>query len=248
MEMLVLRLEAPMMSFGAPIVDNRGVIQEHPPLSMLTGLIGNALGYRHAEFEQLQRLQGRIRFAARCDRPGERFTDFQTVDLGQEFLKKKAGWTTRGEREHRRGGEDKKTGTHLRYRDYLASACYTVVLTLQPPGPQPDLDAVAAALDRPARPLFIGRKACLPASRLLVGRTEAADVLSALRKWPIDRKHPGGGERLEAWWPADLGEEGVEARHLTVRDQRDWANQIHTGQRELRHGLISVQGADGHAE
>lgn len=226
-----------MISFGAPIVDNRGVIQEHPPLSMLTGLIGNALGYRHGEFDRLQSLQERIRFAARCDRPGEQFTDFQTVDLGQDFMTK-AGWTTRGEREDRRGGSASE-GTHLRYRQYLAGSRYTVALTLRLSGSSPDLDSVEEALQRPERPLFIGRKACLPSAPLLAGRTEADDVLAALQQWPAAEIVSGGG-RMEAWWPADLGEPVRDARELSVRDKRDWTNQVHTGQRELRHGLISL--------
>lgn len=232
-----------MISFGAPIVDNRGVIQEHPPLSMLAGLVGNALGYRHGEFELLQSLQERIRFAARCDRPGEQFTDYQTVDLGQNFMTK-TGWTTRGEREDRRGGSASEA-THLRYRQYLANPRYTVAMTLRPAGSSPDLDTVEEALQRPERPLFIGRKACLPAAPLFAGRTQADDVLAALQQWPADEM-ANGGVRMEAWWPADLGEPSLDARDVTVRDQRDWANQIHTGQRELRHGLISV-GEDGGA-
>lgn len=243
MEVLILRLEGPMISFGAPIVDNRGVIQEHPPLSMLTGLIGNALGYRHDEFERLQTLQERIRFAARCDQPGEQFTDFQTVDLDQEFMKR-AGWTTRGEREDRRGGSASEA-THIRYRQYLADARYTVALSLQPArGFLLDLDTVADALERPARPLFIGRKSCLPAAPLVAGRTETEDVLRALKEWPADDLPPGEEATREAWWPVDLGETDRETRELTVSDQRDWANQVHTGQRTLRHGLISIQGAE----
>lgn len=235
-----------MISFGAPIVDNRGVIQEHPPLSMLAGLVGNALGYRHGEFDRLQSLQERIRFAARCDRPGEQFTDYQTVGLGQDFMHVgKVDWTTRGERDQRRGGAKKKTGTQIRHRQYLADASYTVAFTLRPSGSSPDLDSVEEALQRPERPLFIGRKACLPSVPLLAGRTEADDVLAALQKWPADEM-VNGGDRMEAWWPADLGGPSRDARDLTVRDQRDWANQVHTGQRELSHGLISL-GEDGGA-
>lgn len=228
-----------MISFGAPIVDNRGVIQDHPPLSMLTGLLGNALGYRHGEFDKLQRLQDRLRFAARCDKPGEQFTDYQTVDLGQDFMHK-SGWTTRGEREDRRGGSASK-GTHLRHRQYLADSAYTVALTLDPPEPAPDLDDLEQALERPERPLFLGRKACLPSSRLMAGRIQADNVLEALRDWPFD---PGDSEDrfLEAWWPADLG--GREQRRtLTVADRRNWANQVHTGQRRLLHGQIEIEEA-----
>lgn len=245
MEVLILRLEGPMMSFGAPIVDNRGVIQEHPTLSMLTGLIGNALGYRHAEADRLQSLQDRIRFAARRDRAGETFTDFQTVDLGQEFLKR-AGWTTRDEREDRRGGSASEA-THIRYRQYLAGARYTVALSLEPEDHlEPDLDTIAGALRRPERPLFIGRKTCLPAVPILAGRCEAKNVLRALETWPVDEAISEADATREAWWPADLADTGRRTRELKVNDRRDWANQVHTGQRTLRHGLISVQG-DGNS-
>lgn len=244
MDVLILRLAGPMISFGGPIVDNRGVIQEHPTLSMLAGLIGNALGYRHGEFEKLQSLQDRIRFAARCDKPGERFEDYQTVDLGQDFMQK-TGWTTRGEREDRRGGEDKRKGTHLRFREYLADSAFTVALSLIPGSPKPDLDEVKRALERPERPLFLGRKTCLPSTRLMAGRMEAETVLDALRRWPAQAGDAEGRTR-EAWWPADLGDQR-EARTLTVADQRDWANQVHAGQRELRHGQIEIEeeGRDG---
>ena len=43
---LVLVLEAPLMSFGGVAVDNFGVIDDFPALSMLTGLLGNAPAYR----------------------------------------------------------------------------------------------------------------------------------------------------------------------------------------------------------
>ena len=44
---LILRFDAPLMSFGGPMVDHNGVVQDFPPTSLLTGLIGNALGYEH---------------------------------------------------------------------------------------------------------------------------------------------------------------------------------------------------------
>lgn len=241
MEVLILRLEGPMMSFGAPIVDNRGVIQDHPPLSMLTGLIGNALGYRHQDFDRLQSLQDRLRFAARLDREGDTFTDFQTVGLDQEFMKR-TGWTTRGEREDRRGGSASEA-THIRHRQYLADARYTVALSLaSDEDTGPDLETVAEALRKPARPLFIGRKTCLPAAPLLDGRIQAKNVLEALKDWPAEGVAAEEEVGREAWWPADLGGVGREARELSVNDQRDWANQVHTGQRTLVHGLIPVRG------
>ena len=94
---LVLRFDAPLISFGAPMVDQNGVIQQMPALSMLTGLLGNALGLTHGDHGRLERLQERIRFGSRIDCAGEAISDYQIVDLGQPWMNVKAnGWTTRG--------------------------------------------------------------------------------------------------------------------------------------------------------
>ncbi|MDQ7774408.1 MAG: type I-E CRISPR-associated protein Cas5/CasD [Paracoccus aminovorans] len=56
--------------------------------------------------------------------------------------------------------------THHRRRDYLADHETRVVLRLAA-GQGLSLDELAQALDRPARPLFIGRKPCMPSARLV---------------------------------------------------------------------------------
>lgn len=240
MDFLILRFDAPLMSFGGPIVDNRGAIQDHPPLSLLTGLIGNALGYDHREPERLQALQRRIRYCCRRDRTGERMTDFQTVDLGQDFLVDK-GWTTRGAIERRAGGSARE-GTHIRTRDYLADAVFTIALTLDPADETPTLGDVAAALDSPERPLFLGRKPCLPAAPLLLERIEAASLLEALAlasRLAPDRVD-GDPNVRPAWWPDGEGPADV-GTALPVTDERDWKNQIHGGQRLVRHGKVELK-------
>ncbi len=239
MDVLIVRLDAPLMSFGAPAVDNRGVVQAHPPLSLVTGLIGNALGYTHSDPKRLQILQGRIRLAARRDVPGERITDFQTVDLGQRALSE-PGWTTRGAAEGRKGGSARER-THIRYREYLADAVYTVALTLDPEDSAVNLDMVEAALNVPERPLFIGRKCCLPSGRLVVRRMETPSLLEALRFCPLDPRAGDGPEArcVEAWWPAT--EEEEEGPEVPVTDERDWTNQVHSGERLVRHGIVQVK-------
>ena len=63
MKALIIRLDAPMISFGSVMVDQHGYIQQFPGLAMLTGLIANALGWEHREFERIQKLQNRLDFA-----------------------------------------------------------------------------------------------------------------------------------------------------------------------------------------
>ena len=98
--LLMLRLEGPLMAFGDVMVDAIGPIRDAPAASALTGLLANALGVRREEPARLQRLQERLVFGSRIDRPGERFTEFQTAKL--EASDK--GWTTRGRPEGRAGG------------------------------------------------------------------------------------------------------------------------------------------------
>lgn len=178
---LLLRLEAPMLSFGSLAVDQRRPIQRWPAASLLTGLIGNALGYRRTEPAPLDRLQARLRWAARLDRPGVPFTDFQTAELDGADK----GWTTSGSIEERAGGPDTYKSPHIRWRDYRADASLAVAIRLTDADEAPTLAELAAALDRPARPLFIGRKNCLPSQRLLMGVVDASDVVAALTQAPL---------------------------------------------------------------
>jgi len=240
MDILLLRLEAPLMSFGGPMVDQQGVIQEFPALCMLTGLIGNALGYDHSEADRLESLQGRIRYAVRADDPGHRMPDYQTVDLGQDFLVG-TGWTTRGVVSERGKGEA-TSGTHIRFRDYLADARYLVALALRDGAPT--LAEVRVALARPARPLFLGRKPCLPAAPLFWKQVQGESLLSILQAEPwlaptgsaVRKVAPPS---VAAWWPVEDGE-SLASRTMATVDERDWRNQIVTGRRLIRQGLLTI--------
>ncbi|MGE0521238.1 MAG: type I-E CRISPR-associated protein Cas5/CasD [Candidatus Binatia bacterium] len=235
MEALILRFDAPLMSFGGVAVDNNGVTARFPGRSMLTGLVANALGYRHGDANELQALQSRISFAARCDRPGARIVDYHTADLSQEFLR--SGWTTRGSIEKREGGSASE-GTAIRYRHYHANALYTLALGLSPQDAKPTVSDVEAALRAPARPLFLGRKACLPAAPILIGRHTGVTLRAILRAIP-PVEHRSDPPPWPAVWPMDEDTESS-SRLVPAYDDRDWFNQIHTGRRWMREGVIDV--------
>jgi len=235
-DILILRLDAPLVSFGGDVVDNINVTRRFPARSMLTGLLGNALGYEHRDADRLAALQMRLRYAARCDRRGKELVDYQTVDLGQPHLSE-PGWTTRGTVDERGGGAA-KTGTHIRYRHYLADSLYTVALALGVG--EPSLEAVASALSEPARPLFLGRKCCLPSGPILIGRTQAATLLAALEVHAPVSGRGDVGERVAAWWPADEDKDRTGARLLPISDERDWHNQVHVGRRFVHEGTICL--------
>jgi CRISPR system Cascade subunit CasD len=162
---VILRLDAPLMAFGAPIVDQHGITGHVPLPSMIAGLLANALGYRRSDFSLLQRLQDRLVLAARWERPGERLRDFQTADLKRADR----GWTTRRRPEGRAGGAGTYAGKHIRHRWHQADALVTVALRLVPEAEEPKLDDLGAALTSPARPCSLGASlACRPPRYLWV--------------------------------------------------------------------------------
>src|SRR5690606_28426434 len=149
----VLRLEAPMVAFGGVAIDQVGVTRDFPAASMLTGLIGNALGWHRTDTARHQNLQDRLIFAARRDAEPvpARLTDMQNAQLG----KTDRGWTTWGQPEGRDGAS--YAAPHRRQRDYLADLCVTVVLRLadrpEDRGPGADslhIEEIEAAFHRPA--------------------------------------------------------------------------------------------------
>lgn len=233
---LLLRLEAPLISFGGETIDNFGVIRDFPALSMMTGLFANALGWRREECELHDRLQSRLLIGSRLNMPIQRLTDFQTAQLGKDDK----GWTNWGVPEERRGGADSYKSPHLRYRDYHASLNVLAALRLEPSDDAPTLDDLAVALDRPARPLFIGRKPCLPSQRIFAGWQEADNVLHALQL--ADLPQTDGTQSLRMQWPDGEGSLAGD-RMIDLCDERNWTSGVHGGWRPVREGSFTPQGA-----
>ena len=233
---LIINLESPLMSFGGETIDNLGVIRPFPAASMLTGLLANALGWRRVERQRHQDLQCRIVFAARIDREphgGLRMTDFQTAAINNT----EQGWTTRGRPEGRGGGTYQN---HLRYRDYYADMRVTVALRLHPADGDPTLEALADALQEPARPLFIGRKPCLPSAPLFGGFREGETSLEALLSASLANESPRARGSIRLLWPGSEPAEDMEdvtiSRRYMLTDERNWISGLHGGGRPVCEG------------
>lgn len=234
---LLIRLEAPLIAFGGETIDNFGVIRDFPALSMITGLLANALGWRREEDALHNRLQERLVMGARSERTGQRITDFQTAQLGA----KDAGWTSHGVPETRQGGAASYNSPHLRYRDYHADLTMLVALRLEPFDESPILDELAEALDRPARPLFVGRKPCLPVGRLFAGWVEAENILQALQNAPARTESPAMSDTWMLQWPDGEGQVSGD-RVLDLCDERNWTSGVHGGWRPVRQVAINPGG------
>ena len=241
MKALILRFDAPMVSFGSVAVDQHGFTDDYPGKSMLTGLVANALGWLQGDFDKLEHLQARLEYAARWDVDPVAAVDYHTVDLGAPKMRN-PGWTTRGEPEHRAGGVDARYGTHQRYRHYWEDGLMTVALTVSG-STYPGLEDIRNALERPCRPLYIGRKTCLPARPLLdpfEPIREGSDLFSILAEVPVWDRFGQPCDAARAYrgcWPVDDSAER-DGRVRLVYDLRDWANQLPAGSRWRCEGLI----------
>lgn len=234
---LLIRLEAPLAAFGGETIDSHGVIRDFPAQSMITGLLANALGWRREDSDAHDRLQERLVMGARLESDNRRLRDYQTALLYEDDQ----GWTTRGRPEGRAKSPSygllpngRKALTLQRYRDYHTDLRLLLALRLEPPNETPTLDDLAAALDHPARPLFLGRKPCLPSGRLFAGWQEGGDLVTVLRDAPLPES---GVQILRMQWRDGEGRLDGD-RLLDLCDERNWTSGVHGGWRPVRQGAI----------
>jgi len=125
---LILVLQAPIISYGKEAIDRIRPTDIIPSKSMLTGLLGNAMGYSRKDAEQLTQLQNRIHFAARTEQISADYLiqDFHTaqIETGEE------AWTTYGIIE-KRGGSNYQN--EMREVYYLTESRTVIALKLDDP-------------------------------------------------------------------------------------------------------------------
>ena len=238
MTWLRLELMAPMASFGGPAIDAFGRTNDMPGRSMMTGLLANALGWDRNERDKHQRLQDRLVYASALVKDGDDglLTDYQTADLRKDDK----AWTTTGRPARRTSNADTFTGSHQRWRDYHTDMRMTVVLTLIPHGEKPTLADVTEALERPARPLVIGRASCLPSRRMITGHVDADTALAAITKavqgtpGPVTVHYPAPGRSTTA---------AAGHRLIGATDERNWRSGLHGGERMLYTGRLETGAA-----
>lgn len=243
MRWLHFQFRAPLAAFGGEVIDARGVIRPYPAQSMLTGLFANALGWTRAMREEHQKLQERIIYGVlyEVESVARRMTDYQTAQLSKDDK----AWTTRGEPVGRDGGPKSYMGAHQRKRDYHVDLRMSGVIRLDPDDEFPSLADLATSLAHPARPLFIGRKPCLPSAPIFKGWIGAADIRSALTSLYelVSDELAFGDGPINAFWPAPEGDEGA-YRTTHITDEKNWLTGLHGGVRRVCERRLDVARSD----
>jgi CRISPR system Cascade subunit CasD len=215
---LTIRLSAPLMALQGPRIDGEPQSLPIPTRSLLTGLIGSALGYGRSDHGKLQDLQDNMRVGVVVHRGGVEISDYQIADLGKSYLRGPM-WSSGTSVVAREGSQIK--GLRPQQRPYRADADMTAVIELGADSPV-NAEQIIAALDQPAHPLFIGRSSCPPASRL-AGRVFNASSLEAA-VLEIARNYAG-----EMYLPAAAATPSWGDIPLSIPGCRDWASYRHAG-------------------
>lgn len=227
---LILRFDAPMQAWGDVALDPRRPTRSFPSRSALGGLLANALGWMHADVSRITELQDSVRYAVREDVTPVLMTDYQTADLDAQAV----GWT-------RWGIEGTGKGTQLLWKDYLADGIFTVALRLEDNAPV-TLDDVEEALRNPARPLFLGRKCCPPATPLLIGRIEGLDAVDALSRTPL---FDPTREEVRIWCDPHDGQSLERATVSEVWDRRNYRTTRFDLARHVVQGYLRTNSSGG---
>ena len=175
MSTLLLRLEGPMQSWGIQSRYGRRDTGLEPSKSGVIGLLCAAMGRpRDADLSDVAAL----RMGVRVDRSGAVESDYHTAGAKDALLPNygvAAFGTKVGE----------TTGTVLSTRFYLADASFLVGLEASTPDQETLLARVNDALARPVWPLFLGRKAFVPAAQIRLRDGLRPEPLEeALRTYP----------------------------------------------------------------
>jgi CRISPR system Cascade subunit CasD len=231
MTALVLKLAAPMQSWGDRSRFVRRETRTEPTKSGVLGLLAAAQGRRRTDpLEDLLQL----RFGVRIDQPGRLIRDFQTAK-----------------------SLDGKTVMPLSYRYYLSDAVFLAVVE----GDDSLIRTIDRALRDPVYPLYLGRRSCPPAGPVNQGLRDAdlVDVLAdeewAAAGW-YRRRHRDPDVPVTVTRDAlDPAENGEVIRDLPLsfdpeRREYGWRPtiryDIHLINPDYRHTRNSVMPVDGH--
>ena len=151
MATLLLRLAAPLQSWGADSKFETRKTNREPTKSGVIGLLAAALGLRRDDAAGIARLNG-LRFAVRADQEGSLLVDFHTAKS--------------------------RDTSYVTYRHYLQDAVFLAGLES---GDEALLRELEAALRHPVYPLYLGRRSCPPTLPLCLGirAGELLDTLRA---------------------------------------------------------------------
>lgn len=152
MDVLTIRVSAPLQSYGNQATFNRRTTNYYPTKSAVIGLVAASLGLRR-EDDHIQRLN-QLEYAVRIDQVGLMMTDFQTVET-----------------------DPQKETRKITYREYLQDYVYAIAIGSRD---KELIQTISYALLHPKFQLYWGRRSNPPAGILQVQIFEDTEPIAVL--------------------------------------------------------------------
>ena len=168
MATLLLRLAAPLQSWGSDSKFEVRKTNREPTKSGVIGLLAAALGLHRDEDQELSRLSA-LRFAVRVDQEGSLLVDYHTANN-----------PTPDEVKQARLSGKKVAAPYVTRRYYLSDAVFLVGLESED---ETLLSQLQQALTHPRYPLFLGRRSCPPTLPLCLG-IRSGGLMEVLKQEP----------------------------------------------------------------
>lgn len=179
MELLILRLEAPLMKWGLRSHWNDRDTHIVPTKSAVAGLIACAMGIPRGD-GKIEELCQKINIGVRADRKGYILTDFQIVSTNSNPYIKNLNASSYKQRTVK--------GPLPTRRDYLQDACFTVVIS----GNTNLLQSIKEALLCPVFCVYLGAKCCIPSRPVFEDLTAKYESIEdALNRYPLPPRCSG---------------------------------------------------------
>ena len=217
-----MRLVAPIASLQGARIDTHSDALPVPTRSVVTGLIGAALGIGYGQPELLQHIQETMRLAFVVHKASTIERDYQTVRMGLRHLIGPMWWHD-GHRLgviNRAGGEEERTITGE--RPLICDLDLTVAVQLLPAAPF-SAQTILKALREPVHPLGVGQRSCLP-TEPIAGKVleEAGSLIDAVRLVP---------RPATVYLPVDTASATAAwgDTYVSVPAGRDWTTRAHGG-------------------
>lgn len=155
MAVLLLRLAAPLQAWGSSSKFIVRSTEREPTKSGVIGMIAAAMGIQRNDDAKKLAPLAQLRFGVRADKEGILLKDFHMVH-GYKIA-------------------------DVTERYYLSDAVFLAVLECDD---KKLLEEIAAALQKPVYPLYLGRKSCPPTLPVVLG-VKDEDMLAALKNEPF---------------------------------------------------------------
>ena len=155
MAVLLLRLAAPLQAWGSSSKFIVRSTEREPTKSGVIGMIAAAMGIQRNDDPQKLAPLAQLRFGVRADKEGMLLKDFHMVH-GYKIA-------------------------DVTERYYLSDAVFLAVIECDD---KKLLEEIAAALQKPVYPLYLGRKSCPPTLPVVLG-VKDEDMITALKSEPF---------------------------------------------------------------